>query len=325
MYKPSDLLKLFQNYLDGIDIPAEPSGLYEPVRYALSMGGKRMRPLLLLMAYNVYRDDVENALDAACGMEVFHNYTLLHDDVMDNADRRRGMTTVHVKWNENTAILSGDAMAFWAYRILMRGIPENGTKRILGMADRAFIGVAEGQQLDMDFETRDDVREEEYMEMIRLKTSVLPAAALQIGAALGGADEHDTDALYGFGEKIGLAFQLQDDLLDVYGDPAVFGKNIGGDILCNKKTYLYIMARNLADAVQNRELDAWAEYDGTARQSKIDAVTAIYNSLNVRECCVRRIKELYSEAMEQIDAVRVAPERITCLKEYATGLVNRQL
>lgn len=325
MYEPSELLKLFRNYLDNIDIPAEPSGLYEPVRYALSMGGKRMRPLLLLMAYNVYRDDVENALDAACGMEVFHNYTLLHDDVMDNADKRRGMTTVHVRWNTNTAILSGDAMAFWAYRILMRGIPENDMKRVLGMADRAFIGVAEGQQLDMDFETRDDVREDEYMEMIRLKTSVLPAAALQIGAALGGADEHDSDAFYSFGEKLGLAFQLQDDMLDVYGDPAVFGKNIGGDILCNKKTYLYIMARSLADESQNRELDAWAEYDGTAGQSKIEAVTAIYDSLNVRDCCTRKINELYAEAMKQIDAVQVTPERIAFLKEYAAGLVNRQL
>lgn len=324
METPSRILDLFQSYLNGLDIPTEPAGLYTPARYALSLGGKRMRPLLMLMAYNIYRDDLERCMDAACGMEIFHNYTLLHDDVMDNADMRRGKPTVHVKWNVNTAILSGDAMAFLAYRYLLR-VDAGCVNKVLSIADRTFIEVSEGQQFDMDFESRNDVREEEYMEMIRLKTSVLPAAALKIGAVVAGASDRDADALYAFGEKMGLAFQLQDDLLDVYGDPKVFGKKIGGDILCNKKTYLYIKARSMADAAQNRELDRWAEYDGPDMQAKIAAVTAVYDSLDIRDCCRRKINDLYSEAMHQLEGMDVERGRLENLIGYAGGLINRQL
>ena len=324
MIQPADLLSRFQTYLDGLDIPVEPAGLYRPVRYALSLGGKRMRPLLMLMAYNLYRNDVEKAMDAACGMEIFHNYTLLHDDVMDNADVRRGKPTVHIKWNVNTAILSGDSMAFLAYRYLMRVEPAY-LKSVLEIADRAFKDVVEGQQYDMDFEIRNDVTVDEYMEMIRLKTSVLPAASLKIGALLGGASAGDMSALYGFGEKMGLAFQLQDDLLDVYGDPEVFGKKIGGDILCNKKTFLYIMARNLANAEQNAGFDRWIEYKGEDQQLKIRSVTALYNELGVREICRERIVALFDEALDELGSVCVDPASLSFLREYACNMIDRKL
>lgn len=318
------MLGKFQNYMDVLDIPSSPAGLYEPVRYALSLGGKRMRPLLLMLAYGIYRDDIEKSFDAACGIEIFHNFTLLHDDVMDKADMRRGMPTVHRKWNENTAILSGDGMVLLAYRYLNR-IPLCYREKVMRVAEKAFLEVAEGQQYDMDFESRTDVSEEEYMEMIRLKTSVLPAASLEIGAVLGDAPERDCDSLYDFGVKMGLAFQLQDDLLDVYGNPAVFGKKIGGDILCNKKTYLYIKARSLADNAQNMELDRWAAYDGENDQLKIDAVRKIYDELEIGALCRARIVSLFSEAMDCLNSMSVGPEKLSDLKGYVSGLINREI
>ena len=324
MEKPSALLTRFQEHLDGLDYPRKPEGLYDPVRYALSLGGKRMRPLLLLMACNVYREDVEVAMELACGLELFHNYTLLHDDVMDRADIRRGMPTVHRKWDGNTAILSGDVMAFLAYRFVRR-VPDDCLGDVLAVVDKAFVEVMEGQQHDMDFEKRNDVTEEEYMEMIRLKTSVLPAAALQLGAIVGGAHESDAMALYSFGLKMGLAFQLQDDLLDVYGDPKVFGKRIGGDILCNKKTYLYIKARLLADDECNAELDRWASYGDDKAAEKISGVTAVYDRLGVRGHCEHRIEALFAEAMECLEGMEVPAGRLAPLKEYVAGMMNRKL
>lgn len=323
MQNIAEILERFQNYLDQCDIPQQPSGLYEPMRYALSLGGKRMRPLLMILAYGLYRDDIETVFDAAGGMEIFHNFTLLHDDVMDCADMRRGKPTVHCKWDVNTAILSGDGMAFIAYRYLMR-VPAEHLKHVLEIADKAFMGVVEGQQHDMDFESRRTVTEDEYMEMIRLKTAVLPAAALKIGAVLGGATEAESDALYRFGEKMGLAFQLQDDMLDVYGDPKVFGKNIGGDIACNKKTYLYIMARNLADAEMNRELDEWARYNGGDAAAKYDAVRRIYDALDVRGCCMKRIDGLFADALSCVGGLRVDPSRLGRLTDYVCGMIHRQ-
>ena len=320
----SSMLEQFQQYMDALDIPASPAGLYGPVRYALSLGGKRMRPLLLMLAYSIYRDDVENAFDAACGIEVFHNFTLLHDDVMDKADMRRGMPTVHRKWNENTAILSGDGMVLLAYRYLNRVSSEN-RERVLQIADKAFLEVVEGQQYDMDFERRADVTEDEYMEMIRLKTAVLPAAALEAGAVLGGATRHDQESLYRFGEKMGLAFQLQDDWLDVYGDPGVFGKKTGGDILCNKKTYLYIKARNLADCEMNAEMDRWAEYAGGDDQRKIDAVKGIYDRLEVECLCREKIVSLFGEAMECVKSLDADMKRLAVLTDYVSGLIDRKI
>lgn len=318
------MLEQFQSYMDALDIPASPAGLYAPVRYALSLGGKRMRPLLLMLAYSIYRDDIEKTFDAACGIEVFHNFTLLHDDVMDKADMRRGMPTVHRKWNENTAILSGDGMVLLAYRCLNR-IPSDFRERVMRIADKAFLEVAEGQQYDMDFEQRTDVTESEYMEMIRLKTSVLPAASLEIGAVLGGATQYDSESLYRFGEKMGLAFQLQDDLLDVYGNPEVFGKKIGGDIVCNKKTYLYIKARNLADRSVNAELDRWAVYDGGDDHKKVAAVRDIYDRLGVGRLCRERIVSLFGEAMDCVKSMDVDSGRLAALTGYVSGLIDREI
>jgi geranylgeranyl diphosphate synthase type II len=237
---------------------------------------------------------------------------------------RRGRPTVHKKWNENVAILSGDGMLVLAYRYLsMTSGPE--LKRILDLANETFTGIMEGQQYDMEFETRDDVTEQEYIEMIRLKTSVLLAACAQMGAVLGGASETDSRLLYEFGEKVGLAFQLQDDLLDVYGDPAVFGKKIGGDILCNKKTYLYINAYNLADDGMRSELDRWAAYDGDDPESKIAAVRSIYDAVKVRSLSEKLIASLFDEAILKLDAVSLPASRKSLLREYAGSLLNRVL
>ena len=314
----------FESYLRGLDYSRQPDELYAPIRYVLSLGGKRIRPTFLVMAYNMYAGDIERVFSTAAGMEIFHNFTLLHDDLMDKADMRRGKPTVHKKWNDNTAILSGDGMLVLAYRYLAMTDSDN-LHKVLDLANETFTGIMEGQQYDMEFETRDDVTEDEYIEMIRLKTSVLLAACVRMGAMLGGAQEPDAKLLYEFGEKIGLAFQLQDDLLDVYGDPAVFGKKIGGDILCNKKTYLYINAYRLADAEQRKELDRWAVYDGDDPDSKIAAVRSIYDAVGVKALSEKLIGSLFDEAMTKLDAVNLPAGRKSMLREYAGSLLNRVL
>jgi len=314
----------FERYLQALDYSREPDNLYAPVRYVLSLGGKRIRPTFLIMAYNMYADDVESVFNTAAGMEIFHNFTLLHDDLMDRADMRRGKATVHKKWNDNTAILSGDGMLVLAYRYLAE-TPSDRLKAVLDIANETFTGIMEGQQYDMEFETRGDVTEAEYIEMIRLKTSVLLAACVQMGAVLGGATQQDAALLYEFGEKVGLAFQLQDDLLDVYGDPAVFGKKIGGDILCNKKTYLYINAYLLADDRQRAELDRWAAYDGNDPDAKIAAVRAIYDAVGVRALSENLIRSYFAQALECLDSVTLPQSRKQALKEYASSLMNRVL
>ena len=314
----------FERYLQALDYSREPDNLYAPVRYVLSLGGKRIRPTFLIMAYNMYADDVESVFNTAAGMEIFHNFTLLHDDLMDRADMRRGKPTVHKKWNDNTAILSGDGMLVLAYRYLAE-TPSDKLKKILDIANETFTGIMEGQQYDMEFETRGDVTEAEYIEMIRLKTSVLLAACVQMGAVLGGATQQDAALLYEFGEKVGLAFQLQDDLLDVYGDPAVFGKKIGGDILCNKKTYLYINAYLLADDRQRAELDRWAAYDGADPDAKIAAVRAIYDAVGVRALSENLIHSYFAQALARLDSVTLPESRKQALREYASSLMNRVL
>ena len=239
--KSADILTLVNNYLDNIPYTRKPETLYEPIRYVLSLGGKRIRPVLMLMSYNLYKDDADTILPTACGLETYHNYTLLHDDLMDNADMRRGHATVHKKWDANTAILSGDSMLVLSYQRIAQCAPQY-LPQILDLFTTTALEIGEGQQYDMEFETRDDVCEAEYIEMIRLKTSVLLACAMKMGAIQAGASAADQDALYRYGESLGLAFQLQDDYLDVYGDPSVFGKNIGGDITSNKKTFMLINA-----------------------------------------------------------------------------------
>ena len=322
LYSPDEIRERFETFFQSLDYSPEPDTLYEPVRYILSPGGKRIRPVLLLLATGMFSDEMENSLRAAAGIEILHNFSLLHDDLMDNADMRRGIPTVHKRWNRNSAILAGDVMSMIAPRYLSDIEGEN-RKQVMDLVLDTFIGVFDGQQYDMDFETRNDVTSEEYIEMIRLKTSIVLAACLKAGALLGGASESDASLLYRFGEKVGLAFQLQDDLLDVYGDPAVFGKKIGGDILCNKKTYLYISARACANAAMHEELDRWALYDGPDPQSKIDGVKAVYDALRVREQSESLIGALFAEAMAVLGEVSAPAERKTVLKEYVNSLMNR--
>ena len=314
----------FEKYIKGLEYSREPDALYAPIRYVLSLGGKRIRPTLLIAAYNMYADDVESVFRTAAGMEIFHNFTLLHDDLMDNADVRRGKPTVHKRWDVNTAILSGDGMLVLAYRFLCGGDNKK-VSGVLDIANRTFTEIMEGQQYDMEFETRDDVTEAEYIEMIRLKTSVLLAACAQIGGILGGASDKDAALLYEFGEKVGLAFQLQDDLLDVYGDQAVFGKKIGGDILCNKKTYLYINAYALSDKYQKEELDRWAEYDGDNPDSKIAGVRAIYDAVGVKALSEKLIDSLFEQGLAKLDEVGLPQSRKATLREYAKSLMNRNI
>ena len=309
-------------YIDNMQYNAQPEGLYAPIKYVLSLGGKRIRPILMLMAYNLYHDDVDAILPNAIALETYHNFTLLHDDLMDRADMRRGNLTVHKKWDDNTAILSGDAMLIMAYKLFTE--TENPfLPKAVKTFNAATLGVCDGQQYDVEFESRNDVREEEYMEMIRLKTSLLLACALKIGGELAGASDEDADNLYQFGEKMGLAFQLQDDLLDVYGDPAVFGKQIGGDILCNKKTFMLINAYNMANATQKSELKAWIEKTDYDPAEKIKAVTAIYDAVGIKAICQEKIEQLFTQSLDCLAKVRIEDAKKSELKAFADKLLKR--
>ena len=323
-YSAPQLLDKVNAYLNQMPYSRPPKGLYEPIAYELSLGGKRIRPVLMLMAYNLYKEDVDSILSQAAGLETYHNHTLLHDDVMDKADMRRNKPTVHNVWNENTAILSGDAMLILAYR-LMADCPKEKLSEVLHIFTETTMEICEGQQWDMEFETRMDVKVDEYVEMIRLKTSVLLAAALKIGACLANAPVEDAEKLYEFGVKMGLAFQLQDDWLDVYGDPKVFGKNIGGDILCNKKTYMLITALEKANAEQREALEAWLSAVDYVPAEKISAVTALYNEIGVGMRCEEKIEALYSEGLGVLESVALPEERKSALKEFACSLMGRKV
>ncbi len=323
MYSEAALLDKVNDYIRNIRYPETPDGLYAPIRYTLDLGGKRIRPALMLMAYNIYKEEVDAILPNAVGLETYHNFTLLHDDLMDRADVRRGQPTVHKKWDDNTAILSGDAMLILAYKEMCKNASPF-LPKALDTFTEATLGVCEGQQYDMEFERRNDVREEEYMEMIRLKTSLLLACALKIGAQLAGAGDEDADNLYLFGEKMGLAFQLQDDLLDVYGDPAVFGKKIGGDILCNKKTFMLINALNMSDEEQKSRLNSWIEAKDFIPAEKIAAVTKIYDEVGIKEVCEKKIEALFAESIACLDKVAVADEKKEPLRTFAYNLMGRK-
>lgn len=322
MLTADEILKLVNERLTVVATGRTPEGLYEPIRYVLSLGGKRIRPTLMLLAYNLFCEDPERILTPACALETYHNYTLLHDDLMDNADKRRGKPTVHVQWNDNQAILSGDTMLVLAYQMMAES-PAERLKPVLDLFMETALEIGDGQQLDMEFEKRTDVTEDEYIEMIRLKTSVLLACALKIGAILAGASEEDADNLYRFGEKIGLAFQLQDDYLDVYGDEKVFGKAIGGDITSNKKTYMLINAFLRADASQRQELERWMEMEDFDRQEKVSAVTSLYDALHIDELAKEKINQYFKESKAYLDAVSVAEDRKKELRAYADRMMRR--
>lgn len=323
MLTANEILEKINSYLDNLPYTREPQSLYEPVKYALSMGGKRIRPSLMLMAYNMFKDDPESILPTACAIETYHNYTLLHDDLMDNAAMRRGMPTVHVKWNANTAILSGDSMLVLAFQRMMQCAPDK-LKPVLDLFTETSLEIGEGQQYDMDFESRTDVTEDEYIEMIRLKTSVLLACSLKLGAIQAGAPAADADNLYKFGELMGLAFQRQDDYLDVYGDPAVFGKAIGGDILCNKKTYMLINAYNRAGDDMRGELTRWVTAEEFDPAEKIAAVTAIYDKVGIKELAEQKINYYFDQSRRYLAAVNVPDERKAVLAGYTDKMMKRK-
>ena len=318
-----EILKLVNKYLDNLSYDRKPSSLYEPIRYVLSMGGKRIRPVLMLLSYNMFRENPEEILMPACALETYHNYTLLHDDLMDNADLRRGHETVHRKWDANTAILSGDSMLVLAYQ-RMAQCDKQKMPEVLSLFTETALEIGEGQQYDMDFEHRNDVTEDEYIEMIRLKTSVLLACAMKIGAILAGASKEDADNLYRFGEQIGLAFQLQDDYLDVYGDTRVFGKAIGGDITSNKKTYMLINALLRANDTQRAELEKWISATEFDREEKIAAVTRLYNEIGIDKLAQEKINFYFEQSRKYLAAVSVAEDRKAEITAYAQRMMKRE-
>lgn len=324
MLSIEQVLETVESGVNKLRFDMPPRCLFEPIEYTLALGGKRIRPSMTLIAYNIYGENVEPALKPALGMEVFHNFTLLHDDLMDQADKRRNKPTVHKKWNTNTAILSGDAMVIEAYKLIGE-TPEPYLKKVLDLFSKTALEICCGQQYDMDFEQRSDVTEDEYIEMIRLKTAVLIACCLKTGALLGGASDDDADHLYHFGIHIGLAFQLQDDLLDVYGDTETFGKNIGGDILCDKKTFLLIHAMNLANEEQKTKMAFFRNPSHAfTSEEKIRAYTDIYNQLNIRNITQQKINCLFERAMSELDKLKTSAESLSELKKFCNLLMLRE-
>ncbi|NCD70187.1 polyprenyl synthetase family protein [Mucilaginibacter agri] len=317
-----DLQIIIDEAVKKLSYPAHPADLYEPITYILSIGGKRLRPALVLMACDLFGGDVLSAVPPALAIEVFHNFTLMHDDIMDNAPLRRGRETVHQKWNPNVGILSGDAMLIEGYKLMMQ-VDNNILRPVLEIFNTTATAVCEGQQIDMQFEQQNDVHIDEYLEMIRLKTAVVLGGALEIGALIGGATGKDAELLYTFGEQLGIAFQLQDDILDVYGDPEKFGKQVGGDIMANKKTYLLIKALETADTESQNELNHWISLKEFDAAEKVAAVTAIYNKLQIRENAVKAMQTYADKSFKALESIDLPMERKQYLKEFAEGLLSR--
>lgn len=310
-----------QEKISRINWQREPEGLYAPIAYTMAAGGKRIRPQLAMIACQLFGGNPEEVAPAAMALEVFHNFTLLHDDVMDHAEVRRGRPTVHIQWDENTAILSGDQMLIEAYKLLAE-VPAFMLPEVLQMFNKMATEVCEGQQYDVDFEKQDQVPIADYLKMIRLKTAVLLATALKMGAYIAGADTQAQDALYQFGINIGLAFQIQDDILDVWGDPTTFGKAVGGDISCNKKTFVLLTAMQMANDVQRHELSDWLEQVLDDNAEKITCVTNIYNQIGVREACNKVVEEYTQQALNILDNL---PQNAATdeLRNLAKKLYNR--
>lgn len=318
-----NLQLLIEQAVTGLKYPVQPAELYEPITYILSVGGKRMRPALLLMACDLFGGDVNKALQPALAIEVFHNFTLVHDDIMDNAPLRRGKVTVHEKWNPNVAILSGDVMLVEAYKLMMQ-VDTPILRDVLEIFNNTAVGVCEGQQFDMNFEQQADVIIADYLNMIRLKTAVLLGCALKIGALIGGATMADADLLCTFGEQLGIAFQLQDDILDVYGDPDKFGKQVGGDIISNKKTYLLLKALELADVQTKTDLHYWLDATQFDNTEKVKAVTTIYNQLDVRQYAEQEMYNFTTQAFNALYKVSLPDDRKQFLRDFADSLMVRE-
>jgi geranylgeranyl diphosphate synthase type II len=318
----SEVLSYIEHAIKEIHYPKQPQKLYEPIAYLLSLKGKKIRPALTLLSCNLFKQTIDEAINIALAWEIFHNFTLMHDDVMDNADIRRGQPSVHKKWDENTAILSGDAMLILAYKYLAKS-PVHNQKELLDLFSATAAEICEGQEYDMQFENRLDVKEDEYINMIRLKTAVMLGASLKSGAIIGGAMEKDKNLLYDFGLNLGIAFQIQDDILDVYGDPSVFGKKIGGDILCNKKTYLLVNALNTKDEKEKKELLFWLQTGNNQKEKKILEITSLYNRLLLKEKAHDKMEYYYRKAIRKLNKVSVPAEKKIVLMNLAKELMNR--
>ncbi|MEP2773010.1 MAG: polyprenyl synthetase family protein [Fulvivirga sp.] len=316
------LLKLVEKEAKKLEYGMTPKELYQPIKYIMSLGGKRLRPLLTLMSYTLFKDDVESILKQAMAVEVFHNFTLMHDDIMDEAPLRRGKPTVHEKYNANTAILSGDVMMVKAYEMLMQ--PHDCDAEIFTKFSTCATEVCEGQQLDMVFETKKTVAVEEYINMIRLKTAVLLGFCLELGGILAGTTEKNKKALRAFGENIGIGFQLKDDLLDVYADQAKFGKQVGGDIISNKKTFLLITALNTAKGKQKTALNEWLNNQDAKPAEKVKAITGIYDELGVKEVTEQKMNEYFEKGFNALKKVDAPYIRRGKLRSFANQLINRE-
>lgn len=322
MYNQSELKELVERAILNLSFNDEDEKLTAPVRYILSIGGKRLRPVLALMTCNLFSDKIDDAIIPAAGLEVFHNFTLVHDDIMDQASLRRNLSTVHAKWDINQAILSGDVMAFIANDCFLQTPPAVLIK-VFRVFNRAAVEVCIGQQLDMDFEKISIVSHEEYLRMIELKTAVLIAASAKIGAIIGGAGERDSDLLYEFGKNLGLAFQIQDDLLDVYGDVAVFGKRSGGDIVTNKKTFLLIKALEVADGTTLKRLRKQISASDFDPEEKIETVIGIFDQLNIKTITENLAGEYINKALSHLEKVSGSKERKSELLQMASSLIGR--
>ncbi|WP_373524058.1 polyprenyl synthetase family protein [Aquiflexum sp.] len=319
-----NLLNALENHIQGFTYGESPKELYDPISYIMSLGGKRIRPLLTLMAYSLYKEDFQKILTPALAVEVFHNFTLMHDDIMDDAPLRRGNQTVHEKWNANTAILSGDVMLVKAYDMLLE-IEADKLKLCIRLFNKTAAEVCEGQQKDMNFETLLTVSEEDYIDMIRLKTAVLLGFALQFGAILAGASKEDSDHLYNFGVNIGIGFQLKDDLLDVYADKAKFGKQVGGDIISNKKTFLLLKAKELAKANTKTLLENWIETKDFDKSEKVATVTAIYDELGIKALTESKMKEYFDKGFSEFTSLKVPfQNQFQELLDLTQNLVDRE-
>lgn len=308
--------------IDDYNFGDTPPELYEPIKYILSLGGKRIRPLLVLLGYRIFKDDWESITKPSLAVEVFHNFSLMHDDIMDNAPLRRGQTTVHEKWDTNLAILSGDVMLVKAYDLLLEA--DNFNAEILRSFNETARLVCEGQQFDMNFETRDTVSEEEYIEMIKLKTAVLLGYSLQFGAMLAGANEKNQQALYDFGTSIGIGFQLKDDLLDVYGEQAKVGKQVGGDIISNKKTFLLLKAIEKASGETKTSLSKWIDATDFDNKEKVEAVRTIYNDLGVKAITEEQMDFQFNKGFSALDNVSGNETAIKELRVFAKYLIERE-
>ncbi|RZK54710.1 MAG: polyprenyl synthetase family protein [Pedobacter sp.] len=319
MHSPIQLQQIIEEAIPKIEYPHHPKDLYEPIRYIMSLGGKRIRPVMVLMATELFTTEIHKALDVALAIETFHNFTLVHDDIMDNAPLRRGKITVHEKWGVNNAILSGDVMMVESNKHLSK-VDLLVLKPVLDTFNLTAQGVCEGQQLDMEFEQRTDVSIEEYLEMIRLKTAVLLGGAMKLGAIVGGANSVDADLLYEFGENLGVAFQLQDDILDVYGNPETFGKQVGGDIIANKKTFLHLKTLALA---QGDESDSLTSIN-VNQDIKVNEVTNLYNKYEIKELATAEMDKYLAKANQALDSLNVADEKKTQFRELVQQILERQ-